>query len=542
MTTSRPPEKTLADYLVIGVSPVLIMVLVGSLVFFLIEVFYRGDQSVGIRWVLFWFVVAVVAVARIGIEQGRAHAAIYGLALGCATWLYLTHTHAAPLLGLILLAVVWWSASQLTWDCTLIDDTQDASGHGLLTVATRTHPVDPESIDSPLTTPGVSTATSPPRRLILNRKAKKPHPPGLWVVYFSGAALPLFGLGQVLLPREDLASRQWGFAFLCAYLAAALGLLVTTSFLGLRRYLRQRRLVMPLTITFGWVRSGAGIIGLVLFLALLGPRPGADYSAMNLAHDIDSVLGQASTFANPHNPPGQGPGAPGRMAGDAGRTEKDLNGGGRSETQSAETSGSANGPQPGTTAPQVPSGPTPVAVAPANSLHQLLRFGVIVLGVVALLWWLTRSWAASIGIARALMRAVAEFWRRLFAGGPGARSKTPATPGRAARPAQRSFAAFPNPFLTGRDRTLSTAQLALLTFEAVQAWARDRRVVLVGGETPREFCRTLGAQFPDLAPGLDRVAYLYAHAAYGRAMPSHPDLEPVRQLWQYLSATSGARH
>ena len=40
---SSKPAKTLADYMVIGISPVLIMLLVGSLSFFLIQVFYRGE-------------------------------------------------------------------------------------------------------------------------------------------------------------------------------------------------------------------------------------------------------------------------------------------------------------------------------------------------------------------------------------------------------------------------------------------------------------------------------------------------------------------
>ena len=83
------PAKTPADYLVIGISPVLIMLLVGSLCFFLIEVFFRGEAAGSVRWVMFWFVMAVVLVSRIGIEQGTGTAAVYGLALAVATWLYL---------------------------------------------------------------------------------------------------------------------------------------------------------------------------------------------------------------------------------------------------------------------------------------------------------------------------------------------------------------------------------------------------------------------------------------------------------------------
>ena len=75
------PRKTLADYLVVAISPVLIMLLVGSLSFFLIRVFYRGELAGNVRWVIFWFVIAVVLVARIGIEQGSGHATLYGLAL-----------------------------------------------------------------------------------------------------------------------------------------------------------------------------------------------------------------------------------------------------------------------------------------------------------------------------------------------------------------------------------------------------------------------------------------------------------------------------
>ena len=85
--TPLKPAKTAADYLVIGVSPVLIMLLVGSLSYFLIEVFFRGEAIGSVRWVMFWFVMAVVLVSRIGIEEGVGKAAVYGLALAAATWL-----------------------------------------------------------------------------------------------------------------------------------------------------------------------------------------------------------------------------------------------------------------------------------------------------------------------------------------------------------------------------------------------------------------------------------------------------------------------
>jgi len=122
------PRKTLVDHLVISISPVLIMLLVGSLSFFLIEVFFRGEAIGSVRWVIFWFVLAVVLVSRIGIEQGETQAAIYGAVLAIATWFYLVRIHPAFILGMLLMGIVWWCAHKLTWDCTLIDEDEDASG------------------------------------------------------------------------------------------------------------------------------------------------------------------------------------------------------------------------------------------------------------------------------------------------------------------------------------------------------------------------------------------------------------------------------
>ena len=67
-------DKTLADYVVIAISPALIMTLVGSLAFFLLEVSYRGEHETRLQWVLFWFVFAAVLVARIAMEEGIEHA------------------------------------------------------------------------------------------------------------------------------------------------------------------------------------------------------------------------------------------------------------------------------------------------------------------------------------------------------------------------------------------------------------------------------------------------------------------------------------
>src|SRR6185295_9967065 len=103
-----------------------------------------------------------------------------------------------------------------------------------------------------------------------------------WVVYFSLAALPLFGIGQWFIPETNLWGRRYAFWLLAVYVASGMGLLLTTSFLGLRRYLRQRRIEMPAAMSGLWLSTGAALIGLLLVFAMLLPRPSAEYAVSRL--------------------------------------------------------------------------------------------------------------------------------------------------------------------------------------------------------------------------------------------------------------------
>src|SRR5580693_4433776 len=85
MAADREPPTT-TDYVVTALSPVLIMLMVGSLVFFLVEVLYEGKYSDRLLYTLFFFVFGAVLVARVSIEQGHATASIYGGGLALATF------------------------------------------------------------------------------------------------------------------------------------------------------------------------------------------------------------------------------------------------------------------------------------------------------------------------------------------------------------------------------------------------------------------------------------------------------------------------
>jgi hypothetical protein len=286
---------TSADYLAIAISPALIMALVGSLVYFLIEVLYVGQYQARLNYAFALFVFAAVLIARISIEMGSERAVLFALPLGIVMFLFLLrfveHPHAfSHVINLALLAIVWWCAHQLTWDSTVIDDDEDASGEGLMQRIGVDGPGaaedDKQSHQRPSTagTKGNELLKAPEsadlqrrpwwHRFVAARRG--PHTPGLWVLYFSLAALPLFGIGQHWVPVAEVGRRRYVFALLLVYVAAALALLVTTSFLNLRRYLRQRHIEMPAPIAGTWVGVGAALIVVIMLLSALIPRPGAE--------------------------------------------------------------------------------------------------------------------------------------------------------------------------------------------------------------------------------------------------------------------------
>jgi hypothetical protein len=321
----RTPE-TLVDWLVVGIAPFLVMLLVGSLVFYLVEVFYLGDYQLRLLWVLGLFVMAIVCIARISMEEGAGYATLYAVPLAVAVGMALATfvevrgplAALGPGLNWILMAVVWWSAHKLTWDCTLMEGGRDFTGQGLMQTTgldrffrvkllqqAEQEPAEPapEETTAPPPEPvDANQATPPEKRLPVwqwwLRRDQRPHAPGVWVVYFSIAALPLFGIGQWFMPAGDeaLPLRRRAFWLLVVYVASALALLMATSFLSLRRYLRQRKLEMPAEMAAVWLGTGAVLIVILLLVAALLPRPFPEYSIAHLAPDIQAPQREASRW------------------------------------------------------------------------------------------------------------------------------------------------------------------------------------------------------------------------------------------------------
>ncbi|WP_425614897.1 DUF4129 domain-containing protein [Anatilimnocola sp. NA78] len=304
----RTPE-TIVDWLVVGIAPFLIMLLVGSLVFYLVEVFYLGDYQARLLFVLAMFVMAIVCVARISMEEGAGYASLYGIplaicvAVALGTFVEVRGPLAVlgPTLNWFLMGITWWAAHKLTWDCTLIEGGRDFTGEGLMqtTGLDRFLSLKVSQPDSPQPEPskppepaGMTNAANPNAALPVWQwwlaRDDRPHAPGVWVVYFSLAALPLFGFGQWYVPADNLELRRRTFWLLVVYVAAGLALLLSTSFLSLRRYLRSRNLEMPNEMAAVWLSTGGVMVVALLIIASLLPRPIPEYSITHLAPEIKS--------------------------------------------------------------------------------------------------------------------------------------------------------------------------------------------------------------------------------------------------------------
>jgi hypothetical protein len=428
------PAKSAADYMAVAVCPALIMVLVGSLVFYLIQIGYSGEWVGRLQWTLFWFVFAMVLVSRIAIEQSRGASFGYGLALAAATSIMLSRYLGFLWGAWLLLALIWWACNKIVWDCTFIDEDQDASGKGLLQVTRfqdvlRPRRAQVRAVPGPESGPGRASAPGDPERAgpvpasfgqsqISNsrlraaqadrftrpkakardhpRNKQKMHAPGLQVLYFSMAAVPVFGLGELLLKSDDVSGKRICFFLLFTYLASALGLLLLTSFLGLRRYLRQRYLVMPAAIARIWVTSGGALLLSVLALALLLPRPATPYSLAAIVTRVGSPRLQASKQA-----PSEAQGAEGRSRQKAPdtrpqSTQTEANRGGAKGTPRP-TSG-----QPGNSGPKgsrsgIPS-PVPGLVTQFQKWVSYLLVAVVLLVAVYRFAPLIRQWISGLSM------------------------------------------------------------------------------------------------------------------------------------------------
>jgi len=589
-------KKTLADYVVIGISPVLIMTLVGSLAFFLLQLTYHGQYEIRLKWILFWFVSAAVLVARIAIEQGKEHASLFGIVLIAVVGLAAVRLVDEFLLAWVLLAVCWLCTWKLTWDCTLIDDSEDASGEGLLQAAGIRDETGPRANGqdaAPELTDTEPNADEPANK-------RPAHAPGKWVVYFSLAALPIFGVGQLLIPSRDTEGRAYGFSLLAVYVTSALGLLLTTSFLGLRRYLRQRKLQMPAAMTRMWLGTGTAIAIALLVLALLLPQPQGEYTVTALVDKIDAKLRDASRFAVVHGDRAKGEGrriggqdpkaekgenapprdrkgepqqkqnngqenggdqkgdakdgGPGEKKGEGQGQEKQQaqNGGGRKEPGEQKQKDDAEKKQDAEQRQAADQRPkegerkqNQSASPPSESSGSTI--GKVLQSLAGLFKWLVYGGLAVVAfimVRRHWVRIrdfLAQLWAELLNlfGWRRDQKSARADQTKPSPAVSLRFSDYENPFFSGAAGRMSPSQLVRYTFEALEAWSREQMVARRPDQTPLEFAQELGRRDPALANEVTSAAELYVRVAYARRNPSRESVDILERLWRRMGMGAG---
>ena len=595
----RRLPQTLADYVIVAISPILIMLLIGSLVYFLLEVFYQGEYQARLQYVFALFVMATVLIGRISIEEGAAYASMFAAPMAIVTGLAMMRfvefqADVSPavhlLINLGLMGLVWFAAHQLTWDCTVVDDSLDGSGAGLL--------------DRPNW--GRTTADEPAQRtwwMWLQSWVQRPreaHAMGRWVVYFGAATLPLFGIGQWFVPASEVASRRYIFALLCIYLFSALGLLLTTSFLSLRRYLRQRQMEMPAKMTSAWLVAGGALVVATIAIAAMIPRPAAEYEVAKLPvvfgspgqkhtsryaqgndgiedkqqehsklkpgdkqaeRTVSSQEGDAADpqgreqngeqsnqqqsedrsdqqsqqhsgeqSKQPSDKPGEGeaPSSSQQQPQQSTDNNKDAEQAQSQQTQQ-EQSSSASSQQTSST-PRSPSLPQ----LPSNPLELLpwLRwvvYALLAIVIAALVWWHREQIAAA---WRQFLQELWAAWQRLlgrYADATREGSEQAATGKRS-----RKLSDYPNPFATGLAARTDAATLIHYSFAALEAWGNEHNCPRNESQTPLEFALQVGRAAPALAREAQRLAEMYSLVAYSSAEFPRRSNEQLRPLWQLL--------
>ena len=140
--------------------------------------------------------------------------------------------------------------------------------------------------------------------------------------------------------------------------------------------------------------------------------------------------------------------------------------------------------------------------------------------------------------AKNLLAAIDAWWKGLFGvreAGVAGESQPNVAPVRERTP----FAAFDNPFENGAAGRQSSEELARYSFQALEAWAGDRRQERHEDETAIEFARRLGAEFPEVAEPTAKLAGLVARMLYAPGNLPKTALKTLEDFWDRITHASG---
>ena len=618
MPVEREPPS-LTDWVMIAIGPALIMLMVGSLVFFLIEVLYEGQYSDRLLYTMYFFVFASVLLARLSIEEGYARAALYAIALGAVTYFAIQMFVESPnalmrtfssFISIGLIVLIYWATNKLTWDCTHIDEDRKSSGRGVLAAAgldaeaAKENPQQQKEDDEAIAADKKDDKLEAKQRKkdtagtlgwmdrwyrYKEAQKKKPHTPGTWVVYFSLAALPLFGLGQSLISPDDAERRRATFMQMTVYVGSGLGLLVTTSLLGLRKYLRERGARIPNAMTFGWLGLGAGLIVMVLVVGAVLPRPHSETPLINISRASKEEMQASKNAMAKGGSTGKGEGTAGQKTegdknakqsgeskekggadgkkGDGGGKGKDDGGKGKDGEKKGEAKGDSkdkdgkqqngkpeNNKNDGekkdgerkdsdkkdgdkkddakSSSSESPPPPSQIFSQIAAFVKWVVWIVIVIAVIVGLVYFFLKFLAPFTAWAKNLL----DWLKSLFAKKNRKAKSEDGEEIAAEKAIERPppFSEFPNPFADGSAKKKSLISLVEYSFAAMDSWAWDRETGRTPDETQNEFAARIGDEYPDLDEVGRKLANLYVRVLYsGEALPVE-SLATLIEFWRTI--------
>lgn len=362
--TRRLPT-TLTDYVFWLINPALIMLLLDSFTFYLLEAHYSGEHHLRLFWAFAFFNMGIVACARISLIEGASAAEFLAIPLMGSMFFVVGVLSGSPL-AFLLIVVLTFLAFRLARNTTILDDRDEASTAGLVgrlfagstqrqrEARARRRAGEPDPREDDANSAAYAAVdeendgpATPLARLIARIRGKKvDETPGLSVLYMLPMTLAAMGISSWFMPQE---SRTYAHLLLALHLGCALILLATATFLNLRRYLRQRMIQMPERMTGVWVAAAALLLVGALLAAMILPRPGlveplrselfasSNWDPHDWSMPWDGARGEPDPNANGtdgENPANDGQGSPG----EGGSSESDASGSSdASEQEGSET-------------------------------------------------------------------------------------------------------------------------------------------------------------------------------------------------------------
>ncbi len=526
------------DFFLAAIAPIFIIGMIGSLVYFIITVCYQGAHPERLMWILGLYTVAVVLIARIAIEQSRQLAFTYMFALAAATLVATPSffvvrgamaVFSFPIL-VFLLVMIAVLADRITFDCTSMNEHLQSTGVGLLQSLGLVKSERKRSEQQPNSVKTTEEPSTEPTKKKSSTKRK--HNPGVWVLYFALFALPVFGLGQLVIQSPE--DRRWAFTYLFFYLLSSLFLLVLISLLSLRKYLRERGVPMETSFAIRWLAVGMTSVFVVLFILSLLPIPGRSLLTMDLPFHITSRddLKASKGGWGREGAEGQGP-----QKGDGEAQDKP---GGNKDGKGPDDGGKQTGDK---LKEGKPNGVNKNAADKQNGGNKQDRSPSIEWNISATLQWLLLIVLAILAIIygiiyrRELFVAVKGFldWLgSIF----GPKNREPAAQSHSTEEATLiedlypPFHTFVNPFANGTG--WSREQVVRHMYRAILSWGYEHRIVRREDETPEEFMRRLFRRFPEQQESIASLGMLYNRIAYARGKVSSSELKPMTDLWLWL--------